>query len=234
MQSAFAKWRAGRMKCSRDTARYAARVCARLFLNQALALGIWAFAGCLRFADDAPEDAGVPSGFDVVSPAGTGADPAPSAPDAAGDASPGPICQRFDPSVTDAVSNDLTTALLRDCRVNAYFTALPPVRLARFAECFAAQLASVLGCVRPDGERYKYPAYDPEGEFCRDMKTAHANLAASDGDFDAFSDDLRPVLEMHGFTEDETARVLKVFGATRVDIVQRHDAGPTRACDAGR
>jgi hypothetical protein len=113
---------------------------------------------------------------------------------------------------------------------------LPPVRLQHFEECFAAQAASVLGCLHTDGTRYKYPAYDSNGQFCRDMKTAHAGVTASDGDFDAFLASIMYALMKNGLTDDEIVRAMRSFGAgsNRTDIVKLRDAGPTQpTCEGG-
>jgi hypothetical protein len=132
----------------------------------------------------------------------------------------------------------MVSALLGDCRIRSAFATLPPVRLEHFQECFAAQIASTFGCLHPDGTRYKYPAYDSKGEFCRDMKTAHAGLTVSDGDFDAFNSSLAVALMGNGLTDDEIMRVMRTFNAsvTRADIVKVKDAAltnPTLPCDAG-
>jgi hypothetical protein len=110
--------------------------------------------------------------------------------------------------------------------------------LQHLEECFAAQVASVLGCLHSDGTRFKYPAYDSNGQFCRDMKTAHAGVTASDGDFDAFLAAIMYALSKNGLTDDELTRAMRSFGAgpTRADIVKLKDAGPTmpqQPCDAG-
>jgi hypothetical protein len=147
-----------------------------------------------------------------------------------------PICQRFDPSIAQAVASDMVSALLADCRIRSAFTALPPIRLEHFEDCFAAQIASVLGCLHTDGTRFKYPAYDTKGQFCRDMKTAHAGLTASDGDYDAFLAAISSALSKNRLTDDEIVRVMRTFGAstTRADIVKLKDAGPTQAaCEGG-
>ena len=107
--------------------------------------------------------------------------------------------------------------------------------MQHFQECFAAQVASVLGCLHPDGTRFKYPAYDSNGQFCRDMKTAHAGTTASDGDFDAFLAAISSAFVKNGLTDEEVTRAMRSFGAgtTRADIVKLKDAGPTQPCDAG-
>ena len=144
---------------------------------------------------------------------------------------PPPVCARFDPSITQDIAEDMVSTLLVDCRIRRHFLAIPAVRLAHFQECFAAQLASVMGCVYPDGKRYKYPAFDSQGQFCRDMQTGHAAMSTSDGDFDAFVDDLEGVLRTHQLAESEVSRTMKVFGSVRSDVVKKKDAGPTALCE---
>lgn len=212
-------------------------------------MGTLAIGGCIRFStepplDAAPYDASTDvSGDTVVSPeAGPETDATDGslddgdAPGRAADATvdAAPICQRFDPIIAQAIAGDLVSALLQDCKIQSAFTPLPPVRLQHFQECSAALVASVLGCLQADGTRYKYPAYDSHGQFCRDMKTAHAGLNSSDGDFDAFLAALRLALGKNGLTDDEIVRTMRTFNAsvTRSDIVKRKDAGPTQPCDA--
>jgi hypothetical protein len=213
-------------------------------------LGALAITGCIRFSSDAPDashDVPHDASQDALMEREAGTMPDASdgsledrdgegrPTDASTDAPPAPICQRFDPSIRLAVASDLVTALLQDCKIRSAFESLPPVRLQHFEECFAALVGSVLGCMRPDGTRFKYPAYDSNGQFCRDMKTAHAGLSTSDGDFDAFLAAVSLALARNGLTDDEIARAIRTFGAgpTRADIVTRKDAGPTQPCDAG-
>jgi hypothetical protein len=210
--------------------------------------------GCIRFSSEGgPIDASVDAPYDgpkdvsrditIEGEAGAKADASDASLDGV-DATVGPTdvsaevpptCQRFDPAIANAVASDVVSALLQDCRIRSAFASLPPVRLEHFEECFAAQVASVLGCVHPDGTRFKYPAFDTNGQFCRDMKTAHADLAPSDGDFDAFLAAISFALAKNGLTTDEIARAMRTYGAgpTRADIVKLKDAGPTRPCDAG-
>jgi hypothetical protein len=214
-------------------------------------LGIGPVTGCFRFSSDEPPEAGAYDAAVDVSGEGTieaqpdsnveadasadESDGADASSDAPAEALPPPICQRFDPSIAQSIAGNLVTALLQDCKIQSAFTRLPPVALQHFEECFAAMVASVLGCVHPDGTRYKYPAYDSQGQFCRDMKTAHASLTTSDGDFDAFLADIKLALAQGGLTDDEVTRALRSFGGsvTRADIVKLKDAGPTQPCDAG-
>src|SRR5579859_4015629 len=216
----------------------------------------WLATGCLRFASDVPPDGGPDGSPDAAHDASAEilpeaeADAKSDALDASMDALDGadgpsdvtidvaPICQRFDPGIRLTIASDIVSWLLQDCRIRSAFASLPPVRLQHLEECLAAQVASVMGCVHPDGTRYKYPAYDSNGQFCRDMKTAHASLTTSDGDFDAFLAGISYALMKNGLTDDEVARALRSFGAgtTRNDIVKLKDAGPTQPtqpCDAG-
>jgi hypothetical protein len=219
-------------------------------------LGVLAAGGCIRFTSDVPPDASQDASNDVAEEITPESGPDSradardesiildaslakvDAPDAPSDVTidVAPTCQRFDPSIRLAIASDLVSTLLQDCKIRSAFASLPPVRLQHLEECFAAQVASVLGCVHPDGTRYKYPAYDSNGQFCRDMKTAHAGVTASDGDFDAFTADIALALMKNGLADDEVTRALRSFGAstTRADIVKLKDAGPTQpACDAG-
>ena len=106
--------------------------------------------------------------------------------------------------------------------------------LAHLQECLTAQIGQVMGCRHPDGQPFKYPTEDSNGKFCRDMKSSHAALNTSDGDFNAFIASLDTALDLNGngLNADEKMRVLMVFGATRNDIVRIKDAGPTLPCDA--
>jgi hypothetical protein len=219
----------------------------------AIWLGALAIGGCIRFAGDVPVDASLDASLDgsndvsadaiAMAEAGSRGD-APDTSTEGGDAPAKPTdasvdvvptCQRFDPSIAQAAAGDVVSLLLQDCRIRSAFTSLPPVRLQHLEECLGAQIASVLGCVHPDGTRFKYPAFDSKGQFCRDMKTAHGGLAASDGDFDAFLAAIAGALAKNGLTDDEMTRALRSFGAgsTRADIVKLKEAGPTQPCDAG-
>ena len=195
--------------------------------------------GCIRFHYDPPAaDAATDAGrIDDAEPAeaalaaddggadetGTEAAPPP----------PPPLCQGRDISIADKVAADTVAALQQDCRVGAYFNSLAGIQLDHFEQCFAVQLGSALGCVRGDGSKVKYPTFDSYRELCRDMKSAHAALAASDGDYEAFMSDFVAALSKNQFNASEIARISKAYGSTRSDIVRLKDAGPTRACEAG-
>ena len=122
--------------------------------------------------------------------------------------------------------------LLSDCRLRRHFAHLPPVAITHFQECLTAQIGQIMGCRQADGEPFRYPVEYAKGKFCRDMKSSHSMLSASDGDFDAFVANLSAALDLKEFTPEEKMRVLGVFGATRNDIVRIKDAGPTAPCDA--
>jgi len=182
-----------------------------------------AVPGCIRFPSD------------TVSGPDSAADAPPSGEPDGGDAAvpPPPICEGRVPSFPQDIAAEVVTGLFNDCRVQEHFKHLLPVRLAHFEECLAAQLGSVLGCVHPDGQPFKYPTFDSNGVFCRDMKSGHGGMAASDGDFDAFVQVVGAALMKNKVEASDVMRVASVFGAVRVDIVRLKDAGPTAPCDRG-
>jgi hypothetical protein len=203
------------------------RKCVWLFVPMLPALSF--FAGCIRFPSDTPGDAGADSGPDITLPPDDDAGDAPAPPPA--------ICERFSPSFPSEVARDVVHGLLEDCRIQHHFTRLPvAVRLTYFEECFTSQIGSVLGCMKADGEPFKYPALRAAGVFCRDMKRSHDSMQLSDGDFDAFVDVVVDALQKGGdrLTRDETMKVRMVFNSVRGDIVKLKDAGPTAStCDGG-
>jgi len=194
-----------------------------------VSLAISTLIGCIRFRNDGPPDAGTDAGAAIDA-----ADNEASTPVEGGDAVviPPPVCDGFNPNVTQKIPGDLISLLLSDCRLRRYFTVLPPIALTHLQECLAAQLGQVMGCRHPDGEPFKYPTLDSRGQFCRDMKSSHIGLSTSDGDFDAFLALFNQALDLNELNDDQRMRVLGVFGATRNDIVRIKDAGPTMPCDA--
>jgi hypothetical protein len=182
--------------------------------------------GCIRFRNDAPPGADAAIAPDAEIDVET--------PPEGGDAVviPPPVCARFPPTVAASIAGDLVSMLLSDCLLRRHFAHLPPVAITHFEECLTAQIGQIMGCRRADGEPFKYPIEYAKGKFCRDMKSSHSMLSASDGDFDAFIADLGAALERNDLMPEEKMRVLGVFGATRNDIVRIKDAGPTAPCDA--
>ena len=188
--------------------------------------------GCIRFRNDLPGDAGLDGG-------GGG-----SAPDAESDAAnvpeggdvvapPPPVCNGLPPNVAENIAGDLITEVaVNDCILRRHFANLPPIALIHLQECLTAQIGQVMGCRRADGEPYRYPTEDSRGKLCRDMKSSHAGLGLSDGDFDWFIADLNKAMEQNDVPLDGRTRVVTLFGATRNDIVRLKDAGPTAPCDA--
>jgi len=194
-----------------------------------VALATTTLLGCIRFRNDAVTDGGIDSGGspDDESDAST--------PIEGGDAVviPPPVCDRFNPNITESIAGELITQLtINDCRLRRHFAILPPIALTHLQECLTAQIGQVMGCRHPDGQPFKYPTVDSKQVFCRDMKSSHMGLSSSDGDFDAFIADLDQALDSNGLTTEEKMRVLTVFGGTRSDIVRLKDAGPTLPCDA--
>ena len=128
-------------------------------------------------------------------------------------------------------------ALLADCRVKAYFTALPAERLPHLRECFAMQFGSILQCTR-DGARVKYPGLDSKGVLCRDMKSSHAGNGLTQADFSAFVAIVDGVLDDAKVDEADTQAVIATFGnpTTKKDIVESTAttlSKPSAGCDAG-
>jgi hypothetical protein len=152
----------------------------------------------------------------------------------AADAPPPPVCEKFDLGVPELVAGDLVTELVTSCALRRHFENLPPIAVTHLQDCLGAQIGQVMGCRRATGELYRYPTNDSHGNFCHDMKSAHAGVASSDGDFDAFILALDHALDKHGFAPDDKTKVEGVFGATRGDIVRMNlkEAGPTLPCDA--
>lgn len=194
-----------------------------------MALAMTTLAGCIRFRNDAPADAG-PDGS--VAP-DIDADLSPEGGDAV--VPPPPVCEGFmkPEELPGKIAADLITQVTEnDCTLRLHFVDLPPVARSHFQECLAAQIGQVMGCRHADGEPFRYPTFDSNQKFCRDMKSSHKPLGLSDGDFDAFLADMSLVLEANGLDEEKRKRVLTVFGATRNDIASFKDAGPTKPCDA--
>jgi len=195
--------------------------------------------GCIRFHNDAPvpDASGIGDASadeDAQSDAETELDAGDLDGGDAADAAPPPLCARRDPSIAQTIALDTVAALQRDCRLGAYFSTLPGVRLDHFEQCMAAQIGSVLGCVRADGVKVKYPAFDDYKELCRDMKSAHAAMATTDGDYEAFMAILGDAFRKNGFSSAEMTRINRAYASTRSDVVHLKDAGPSRqTCDAG-
>lgn len=164
-----------------------------------------------------------------------------SKPDAAHDAPAviGGVCdQKYGgyPFV-ETLGSKVVDGLLADCRVKAYFTALPPDRLNHLRECFAMQFGSILQCTR-DGARVKYPGLDSRGVLCRDMKSSHAGNGLTQADFSAFVAIIDGVLDAAKVEEADTQAVLATFGnpTTKKDIVESAAttlSKPGADCDAG-
>jgi hypothetical protein len=191
---------------------------ARLFARQAgfAVLVLASACACVRIYDDAKADAGRDATAVV-----------------------GGVCDTKYGGYPFAVTlgSNVVDALLTDCRLKAYFSALPPDRLPHLRECFALQLGSILQCTR-DGARVKYPALDSKGVLCRDMKSSHAGNGLTQGDFSAFIAVVDGVLDDAKVEEDDVKTVLGTFGnpTTKKDIVESQSTAlskPGADCDAG-
>jgi hypothetical protein len=187
-----------------------------------VALATSTAAACIRFRSDAPPDGG--SGIEDAGTPIEGGDAVIILP---------PVCEGLPPTTPGIIAGNLITGLVNDCRLSRHFSQLPPTAITHLQECLTAQIGQVMGCLQADGEPFRYPIEYERGKFCRDMKGSHKNMSASDGDFNAFIEVLDGALAtVEELTPDDRMRVLKVFGATRSDIVHIEDAGPTKPCDA--
>jgi hemoglobin len=114
----------------------------------------------------------------------------------------------------------LVGAFAADCRVNTFFTSLPAAQLDHVGQCLAIQVQELFGCdVTYAGST------DRAGAPCRDMKTTHAGLAISTGDFDALIEDIvafaTPLHDAGVLTDAELAATSAALLGMRGDIVEQ-------------
>ncbi len=103
-----------------------------------------------------------------------------------------------------AVVDDFVARVVSDRRINRFFanTDAPP---------FKAKLVDQI--CEASGGPCKYTG--------RDMKTLHAGMGVSDGDFTALVEDLVATLDKFKVPEKEKTELLGVLGPMRKDIVTR-------------
>jgi hypothetical protein len=133
-------------------------------------------------------------------------------------------------------ANTLVGAFAADCKINAFFTSLTPTALNHVGECLATQVQELFGC---EGITYA-GSKDSAGVACRDMKTTHAGLNISKGDFDALIGDVvtfvTPLKDAGVLTEAEFNAAAGVLLGLQSDIVEKPEVTtPTKkscnACD---
>src|SRR5579863_2505148 len=108
-----------------------------------------------------------------------------------------------------AVVDDFVGRVAADDRINSFFkaTAGDPARLAKFKKNLVDQICEAAGgpC--------KYKG--------KDMKTAHAGMGISGGDFDALVQDLVASLDKFMVKDGDKQALLGVLGPMKKDIVEK-------------
>jgi hypothetical protein len=186
------------------------------------------------------DDDDTPSGLDggsldaSISPSQDGGLDA--APGDAGDAAATPtLCSKYGGAagVERAIKQFVITELATDCDVGPHFTMLSSNRLARFSDCLTYQAQELFAC---PGVRYEN-SKSYNGLPCRDMKSAHAGLGLSVGDFDAVIADVASGLLKAGVAQVDIDRIAPVLLGLETQIVESQLEAPTASCggpDAGR
>ena len=108
-----------------------------------------------------------------------------------------------------AVVDDFVANCAADTRINKFFaaTAKDPARLAAFKTNLVDQICEA------SGGPCKYKG--------KDMKTAHAGMGISNGDFDALVEDLVKTLNKFKVAEADQKQLLGVLGPMRPQIVEK-------------
>ncbi|HEY6881376.1 MAG TPA: hypothetical protein VI299_25300 [Polyangiales bacterium] len=148
------------------------------------------------------------------------------------DASEQTLCAKYGGAngVERAIKQYVIEELATDCRIGLHFTSLPADRLARFGDCLAIQAQELFAC---PGVHYAGSS-SPNGLRCRDMKSAHAGLGLSRGDFDALVSDLARGLAKAGIAQQDIAHVAPALLGLEDQVVESLVETPSRACeDAG-
>jgi hemoglobin len=108
-----------------------------------------------------------------------------------------------------AVVDDFVARVAADGRINAFFkdTAASPKRLAKFKKNLVDQIC------QGSGGPCKYMG--------KDMKSAHAGMGITSGDFNALVEDLVAALNKFNVGEKEKNELLGVLGPMKSDIVTK-------------
>ena len=108
-----------------------------------------------------------------------------------------------------AVVDEFVARVAADKRINSYFAAAAadPQRLARFKMNLVDQI-----CMASGG---------PCKYMGKDMKTAHAGMGISTGDFNALVEDLVGALDKFQVGEKEKGELLGALGPMKADIVEK-------------
>ena len=108
-----------------------------------------------------------------------------------------------------AVVEEFVGRVAGDARINGFFkdTAADPTRLASFKQKLLDQICQA------SGGPCKYTA--------KDMKSAHAGMGVSSGDFTALVEDLVGALDKFKVGEKEKGELLGALGPMKSDIVEK-------------
>jgi hypothetical protein len=133
--------------------------------------------------------------------------------------------------VETAIKQFVIEELATDCDIGLHFTMLPADRLARFGDCLTYQAQELFGC---PGVKYA-GSKSPNGLPCRDMKSAHAGLGLSQGDFEALLSDIAGGLLKAGVSQHDIQRIAPTLSGYEDQIVESLVQTPSRSCaqDAG-
>jgi hemoglobin len=128
------------------------------------------------------------------------------------------LCEKYGgaANVATVVSTNIIGTIAQDCRINAFFTSLPPAGLTHVTECLTIQVQELFGC---EGITYQ-GSMDSAGMPCRDMQTTHAGLGISKGDFDALIEDAAAGLTDAGVDMADIAAAAPALLAMEGDIVE--------------
>jgi hemoglobin len=108
-----------------------------------------------------------------------------------------------------AVVDEFVGRVAADVRINSFFaqTAADPKRLASFKKKLVDQICEA------SGGSCKYTG--------KDMKTAHAGMGISGGDFNALVEDLTAALDKLKVGEKEKSELLGALAPMKKDIVEK-------------
>lgn len=108
-----------------------------------------------------------------------------------------------------AVVNEFVGRVAADNRINAFFkdTAADPKRLASFKKKLVDQICEASG--------------GPCKYMGKDMKSAHAGMGVSGGDFNALVEDLVEALDKFKVGEKEKNELLGALGPMKGEIVEK-------------
>jgi hypothetical protein len=128
----------------------------------------------------------------------------------------------------EKVSFDIVATVAADCRINAFFTGLPPEKVQHIGDCVTKQIAVLTRC---PGIKYDV---DSNGQDCRDMKSAHHGLGLRADDFTAFLEDITATLKADGIEQADIEAMVNPLKIYKGDIVSNSAPGAAKnMCGGG-